>query len=253
MYRSFLALLWICSLTAGQIQAPRIGFLHTSDGLVRSVAGLSASFVLGAPLPIVAVASSFSDTAGVVVRPNEVDVLNQQGAVVAKYPEGTFNGVAGITAGVDTAIVWLPGSRTMLWFDGKVFQVESLTSELPANVISVRRDGVQASMLMLDDSGALSQITVSLKTGNLLTSDVLSDVIAPATYLGTAIISADQLGLPCEATAMNVMATAWLHAACRNETDWAIHFTHGQPKFSQLPRTRAPRLMPIGPHKAASR
>ena len=84
MHRCKFVLLWAVPMivpivAAAQIAAPQVGFLHTDDGQVRPVRGLTASFVLGDALERGAVSASFSDAGGVILDADQVRILDRQG------------------------------------------------------------------------------------------------------------------------------------------------------------------------------
>lgn len=251
MYRCIFVLLGLGVLANAQIVPPHVGFLHTDDGQVRPVTGLPASFVLGGALHEAAVSVSFSDRAGVVLQADRICILDSQGAIIATDGVGDAGGIAAISGGADTAIAWLPAIRTLLWFDGSSFEQRELTGDLPGSVISLRRDGSDA-LLLLDEGKTVSEARVSLSSGNLVSATLLPDVTAPAIYFGTQVVTAQQLHLPCAATRIEPMSDGWLHCFCKGAADRAVQFHAGEERVSELPIAHAAsRVQQIGPHEEA--
>src|SRR5947209_7945836 len=156
MHRCFCLLAVATLISAAQIVAPHVGFFRTAEGQLRPVEGLEASFVLRKPLRLSAVSANFSDQAGIVLEKAAVSVLDSDGRVVADYAVVDPDGTVGISTGVDTAIAWLPATRTLMWFNGTSFEKRELAADLPGKVVNIRRDGQQA-LLLLDEGKAVSE------------------------------------------------------------------------------------------------
>src|SRR5690242_8290491 len=120
-FRWGLPLFFTALLLEGQVTAPRIGIVRYSDGSVWTLNGLRANFIVGSRLFPSATAVSFSDEAGLVALPGEVDLVNLDGSVVGRYPTDEAQPALNVPGGILSATIWLPSKQTLLRWDGKSF------------------------------------------------------------------------------------------------------------------------------------
>jgi hypothetical protein len=233
----------------GQINAPRVGVVRYSDLTVRPVYGLPASFVVGQPLSSAVTAASFSDNGGILVSGGRIRVIRPDGSTLAEEP-GSADAVVGIEKSLASAIAFLPASNTLLHFDGKEFHRTELSSPLPGSVLSLRA-GAETASLLVEHDGAVSEIIVTLSSGNIFSESFLSDVRAPAAYFGIFIAYRDELGLELEAAngarqslpflctgsiSFERMASNSLKAGCpATGQEWALQLSPKRLYLSELP------------------
>jgi hypothetical protein len=120
-FRWGLPLFFAALLLEGQVAAPRIGIVRYSDGSVWTLNGLRANFIVGSRLFQSTTTVSFSDEAGLVAVPGEIDLVNLDGTVVGRYPTDEAQPALNIAAGVLSARIWLPSKGTLLRWDGTSF------------------------------------------------------------------------------------------------------------------------------------
>jgi hypothetical protein len=193
MYRSTLLLLLLAALSSAEVNPPRVGFVRYADATVRIIYGVEASFLVGQPVQSQVNAASFSDNAGILSRNGQIEILTAAGTVSAATA-GEHDALVGIDGSLSTAIAWLPGAQTLKRFDGASFQSIEVPAALPGKVLCVRADGEDAALLV-ESGHSVSEITISLSSGNILSENFLPGVQAPAAYVANFIVYADEHGL----------------------------------------------------------
>jgi hypothetical protein len=247
MYRSTLLLLLLTALSSAEVNAPRVGFVRYADATVRSIDGVEASFVVGPPVQFQVDAASFSGGAGIWSRNGQIEIVTAAGTVSASIA-GEREALVGIDGSLSTAIAWLPETRVLRSFDGARFHSTEVLAALPGKALCVRSNGEAASLLVESD-GAVSEITISLSSGNILSEDFLPAVQAPAAYVANFIVYANERGLQIreqdgtlrtlpfhlgENTVFERMAGNWLHIETGGQP-WALQVLPKRLQLSELP------------------
>lgn len=243
------ALLCLAASGFGQINAPRVGLVRYADLTVRPVYGLPASFVLGQPVATGVTAACFSDNGGILVSGGQIRVISPAGSTLAEEI-GSSDAVVGIENSLASAVAFLPASNTLLHFDGKEFHRTEISGPLPGSVLSLRA-GAETASLLVENDRAVSEITIALSSGNILSENFLPGVQAPAAYVGTLVAYRDERGLELVAPngaprafpfacsgsiSFENMASNWLHLACPvSGQQWALQVPPKRLHLSELP------------------
>jgi hypothetical protein len=240
-------LLLLAALSSAQVNAPRVGFVRYADSTVRGIYGLEASFLVGQPVAHRVDAASFSGDAGILSRDGQIEILTAAGTVFAATA-GERNALVGIGGSLSTAIAWLPEPQMLRHFDGAKFESTEVLAVLPGKALCVRSNGETASLLIESDH-SISEITISLSSGNILSENFLPGVQAPAAYVANSIVYVAEHGLqvrgqdgtlrtlafaPVENVTFECIAGDWLHIATANQ-QWALHVLPKRLHLSELP------------------
>lgn len=248
MYRFFVPLLF-AALASAQLTAPRVGFVRYPDAKVRVVYGLPASFTVGDVTASGVQAASFSDAGGILSADTRLYIVSASGVVLADKT-GADNAIVGIEDSLATAAAYLPDSNTLVHFDRQHFETISLAAPLPGRVLSLRAERHTASLL-IENEGAVSEVNVSLASGNLLSENFLPGVAGPAAYLHDSIVYVDRDGLEIRTAGGSIrtlpglastqisferMSGSWLHITCAaTGQQWALNVSAKRLQLSELP------------------
>ena len=243
----------ICTCLTGllqaQVNAPKIGFARFSDGTLRPVYGLAAAFVIGHPIADSVDAASFSDAGGLISTKGRLQLFNDKASLVAAYDSNETAPVLNVDGPLSSAIAWLPSSQTVVRWDGASFQKTIAAGPLPGHVASIRLAGDAAELLILADQ-AVSEITMSLDSGNLLSSQFLSTSDGIASQVGQFRIVEHQrtleieslpatlqtLSIPASNLHLEPMSSGWIHLfSPESSRHWAVHLIGKQFETFALP------------------
>ncbi|MBV9083308.1 MAG: hypothetical protein JOZ62_11565 [Acidobacteriaceae bacterium] len=259
--RCTLLLLCLGVLLQAQVNAPRVGFIRSSDATIRPVYGLSDSFILGQPVLRSAVAASFSHAGGIVAAAGQIQILGSDGSLIAEYPAAESQPLVHIDDQLSTAIAWLPSSGVILHWNGESFATTAVSAPLPENVSSIRVSGANANLLVTA-GGAVSELTIALDSGNIVSEHLLADVKSPAVYYQRFVLYADKkdlqieaadgslrtVHLPASGVSIEPAGAEWLQVVSTDgHQNWLLHLTSTAIELSELP---APATAPHRPSAA---
>ena len=249
MFCKLTAFLLLSGILSAGVRTPHIGSVRCVDGSVRQVYGLPSSFILSQPLVKAVDSASFSDAGGVIAAEGHMTLLDSAGSPVADFAVRDKAALVNIDTDGSAAIGWLPGTHSVVYWDGKLFKQTILKNGPEGRVTSIRRRGEMAELLVLDGP-ALSQITVSLHSGDTVSEAFLAGVDAPAfqmddfiVFLSTEGLEVDgpdgarrTLAVPTSDLVVERMASEWLHLTSPSSGQhWALHITGKLLEVSQLP------------------
>lgn len=241
---------------AGQVNAPHPGFVAYPGAPVQTVYGIPGNLLLAPSRFPRADAASFSDVAGLLAGAGRLQLLKADGAPLASTSFTGSTPVLGVSPRPDNAIAWLPGVQSILWWNGRTFTTVPVSAIDPTDVVSwIACQDSQTARLMVVHSGvAVSSVTVSLATGNLISSDSLPGVQGAAFQFGRYTVSSDAQGLQLEAAqgarhtlpfpggffTAEQMSAHWVHLFVpATGTHWALQIDNDEPTLSRLPALAA--------------
>jgi hypothetical protein len=250
------ALLFIAGLLPAQVNVPQVGFVRYADHTVRPIYGVSSNFVAGKTVLDSADAASFSDSGGLVSRNGHIELVTRDGTVLGQYDSGETAPLLNIDGDAKTAIAWLPVHHALLYWDGKSFAtIQVQDGTLFGPVSSVRLASFStAKLLVTDPEEHVFEVTISLETGNLISSDLLPGVQGPAFRQHSFVLFHDQQGLEIESPggdlrtlpleagdiAIERMSSDWLHLSSpATGQNWALHLSNTVLHLSALPAPRS--------------
>jgi hypothetical protein len=171
-YRFAPALLSVLSAVAlqAQVSVPRAGLVRFSDGMVRAVVGLPGNLVVDQKPLFAADQIAFSGLAGLTAYQGHIQLFNSDQQIIGEYVSNDLAPVLNVTAGLDSAVAWLPSTQTLVYWDGKALvAVDASLTSLPGSVRSiVKANPNQATLFMELPDKAVMEATVSLETGGLV-------------------------------------------------------------------------------------
>lgn len=236
-----------------QLSAPRIGVVRYANRTVRVVYGVPSNFVIADQMLDSADAISFSNSGGLIAKDGKVQIFaSGQRTSLGEYATGGSLPVLNIDGDLTTAVAWLPGSNVLLHWNGQSFAATEVASgTITGNVSSLRLSGPETVELLATQSGGeVLKSSVSLQTGNLISSDVLPGVQGPAFLQSDFVVFHDDQGLEIESAsgvrhtlslaaadlAVERMSNDWLHISSpRAKQDWALHLSNTALDLSALP------------------
>ncbi|MBV9759321.1 MAG: hypothetical protein JO340_02045 [Acidobacteriaceae bacterium] len=246
------SLLIVPAALVAQLSTPKIGMVRYADHMVRGVNGLESNMLLGDRALLDADTASFSDFGGLVSIAGRIQLLNSQATLVGEYQSNEPSPVLNMDGALSTAIAWLPSHSLLVYWNGAAFLEAQLpAAELPGQVTSLQLVGpTLARMLLTDADGGVSEASISLPTGRVLSSDALPGVVGPAFLQDGFIVFESPNGLaiqapngavrtlPLRAGALSFerMSSEWVHIASRStQQDWALHLSSKALQLSILP------------------
>lgn len=239
-----------------QLVVPIPGIARYADGSVHRITGISGALIAQPDSIGTATAVAFSDAAGLWASADQIQLLDRSRKTIASYPAGDPSPLLGITAGPETAVVWLPASKTLLtWRANGFLATEIDASCLPGKVTSVSFASPRKVRLLVQGSGGVvSAVLVSASDGSVYSVDVLPGVSGPAFMLGAHIVSVSdhQVAIdgqngsrrtiplkgitPLAGFFAEQMSDRWLHLASRAESrHWALFLTNQEASLSEIP------------------
>jgi hypothetical protein len=251
MKRSVSLLSLICLPLLAQIGVPKIGVVRYSDGSFHTVQGLPANMIV-ADLPLdPADAASFSDSGGLIAQNGAIRLLAPDFSAIAEYPVAEKPLLA-MDGGPISALAWLPKAHTLLHWNGSKFDAFELGLwDINGTVTDIESlDSRQARMIVVSPDNNVSGVTVSLRTGNLVSSETLPGVHGYAFSQGFLIVYASEkelvadnlrgyrrsVPLPAPDFVIERMSNTWLHLYSPSlQRNWALHITRGDLDLSILP------------------
>ena len=255
IFVTFVVSIFSVALLSAQVSTPRVGFARFSDGTVRAVQGLPANLIVSQVSLASADTVSFSDFGGLIAQNGVIRLLNSDASMLAEYPSGDSTPLLSMSGDLTTALVWLPSKHTLLHWSGESFtSVEVDDSAFDGVVTSVSPSGAKLAKLLVSHSdGSVEALTVSLRTGNLVSAESVPGVQGAAyTQRLYLVFASDQelvvdsmdgyrrsIPLPAKDLKIERMASDWLHLwSPTTKQDWALHVTSAELDVSRLPTPR---------------
>ncbi|HEY3936826.1 MAG TPA: hypothetical protein VGL97_05325 [Bryobacteraceae bacterium] len=251
------AFLALAALLSAQVNSPRAGVARFADGTIRTVLGLPANLLVSATPLAYADFASFSDAGGLVSRNGLIRLLGPDGSPVAEYASGETAPLLNIDGPLSTTIAWLPSQHALLHWTGHSFSLTEVNiSSLGGEATSVQTFGSdQARLLVTHPNASVSAITLSLETGNVVSSDILpaahGRAFAQHSFVvcenpqGLVVESPDGLsrtvplsaaGLPAGDLTIERMSSDWLHVSSASTGhDWVLFLNRTNLHLSVLP------------------
>lgn len=236
---------------SAQVNSPKIGTARYADGSFHNVQGLPANMIV-ADLPLdSAQCASFSDSGGLVAQNGIIRLLSPSFSVLAEFSAGE-RPLLSIDGDLTSALAWLPMAHTLLHWNGTKFETfEVAESDLDGTVTDLQSAGSkQARLLVRHPDNTVSGVTISMRTGNLVSSEPLIGVRGYAFGQGIFVIYAmdkelivDNLSGYRRTVAFDAsdfvaerMSNTWLHLYSPSlRQSWALHLTQADLQLSLLP------------------
>lgn len=249
MFSKFLVLPVLAIALQAQILVPQLGSIRCSDGSVRPVLGVPASFVLGKPFASSAISASFSEQGGIIAAGGGVQLLDASGKLIGEFKTADPGALVDIDSDSSSALAWLPRTASLLIWNGSDFEQIALPSPPSGRVTSLRRDGSRAFLLVVEDGGGVSENEISLNSGYIDSVRYMAGVTGPAFSLGAFLLSSNGMvmevqgpagtqAIPLAASALSLekMTSEWVHITAANSTrHWALHLRPGASQLYELP------------------
>lgn len=248
----FPLILCLAAIASAQLNTPNIGLARYSDGTVRSVFGLHANFVVSTQAAEQADAISFSDTAGLIAKDGQIRLFGPGLKLISEYDSGENAPLLNVDGDLSSAIAWLPAHHALLHWSGKAFILtDVVASDLPGQVTSVRvRTPDTAALLIRESDESVSEATVSLISGDLVSLSLVPGVMGGAFYQNSFYVFHDRGELkvtsrqgpartfPLVAGDLSFerMSSDWLHlSSASTGRNWILHLTNSAMELSELP------------------
>jgi hypothetical protein len=242
----------IVFLAGAQIDAPHIGAVRYPDRTVHSLYGFTGNVIVGPQVSDSADAASFSDAGGLVARAGRISLLAPDFSTIASYDSGESAPILNVGSESTSAIAWLPSQAAILRWTGSRFELLPVAdASMLGNITSIRVLNRTVGELLVDNGdGTVSSARVSLKTGDLISVDLLSGVHAPAYRHGNALLYLDQQGLELatdgaivasfpmqsDGVTFESVSSHWLHVTARDTgRSWLLYLRGSNADISELP------------------
>jgi hypothetical protein len=246
--------LLFAGLLSAQVSIPEVGLARYADQTIRSIYGVPANFIVGEKLFDRADAVSFSGSGGLVSTNGRVELVTPDGTILGQYDSSETTPLLNIESDLETAVAWLPAHHVLLHWNGQGFSATQVEDAPSGAVTSVQLASPNSAKLLVMDSGKqVFEATISLETGNLISSDVLPGVQGPAFRQHSFVVFHDSQGLeiesptgdrrtlPLEASDISIerMSSDWLHLYSQaTDQHWALHLSRTVLNLSALPAPR---------------
>ena len=250
---SFAAL--IETVLFAQLNAPRAGLARFADQRLRIVRGIPSSLIVDRVPLGTATAASFSDYGGLIAENGNIELVSAAGSLIAVYESAGHAPVLNVDGPLSTALAYLPSTQTLLTWDGTAFAHISLPGVAPqGQVTSIRRgNGETAHLLVSHADASVSEIVVSLRTGNVSGEDYLPGTHGRAFSQHGWTVSTTPYGLtvdgnthrefrlsekplPLGDITVERMSSDWLHIfSAGTGQNWALYLSSSEMSLSWLP------------------
>jgi hypothetical protein len=247
----------LAALLPAQVNSPRLGVARFADGTIRAVHGLPANLLVSATPLASEDFVSFSDAGGLVSRNGLIFLLGPDASPMAGYASTETAPLLNIDGPLATAIAWLPSQHALLHWNGNSFSLTEVNGgSLGGEVTFVQVFGpAQARLFVTHPDSSVSAITLSLETGNIVSSDILPGVrgraFAQHAFLvfespqGLAvestggyhrIVPLTAAGLPAGDLTIERMSSDWLHVSSASTgQNWVLYLNATNLHLSILP------------------
>jgi hypothetical protein len=248
---------FICSVVLpAQVGAPNLGSARFA-GQVFSVLGIPANLLVSKTPWTSANAISFSDAGGLVSQDGTITLFGPGDAPLADYASGEAAPVLNIDGALTTAIAWLPSKHALLYWNGAAFVLQEVNDASFAGEVTCLQfmSPQTARLLVTHGDASVSAVTISLNTGELVSSDLLPSAHGHAFVQSSFILSEEKAGLVVESASgvrrvitlvqnplpegdltLERMSTDWLHiSSASTGQHWALYLNKQNLHLSALP------------------
>jgi hypothetical protein len=238
---------------AHQLSSPRVGVVRYPDGGVYLLYGLPGNYVLGPRVLDGADAASFSERGGLVARKGSLSLLDPDLSLIGTFETGEGMPLVDINGDPATAIAWLPAAQKLVHWNGQAFvsvSVPGLSQEGEVSFVS-KRNPQTASLLLHSPSGSVSEASVSLQTGQILSVTTIVGAQGPSfRYRSFIIFSGDRdllIATPSDGNTRRFplgtadlkierAASDCLHISSPTaQRNWLLHFRNNDMDLAELP------------------
>ena len=240
----------------GQVSAPELGIVRYADNTVRPIYGVEANLIVGKQLMAFADAVSFSEFGGLVAIKGRIQLISRRGSVVSEYYTNERKPLLNIDGSLTTAIAYLPSREALLHWSGKSFVLTQLDAgSFGGKPTSVQVHGAHSARLLATNAeGNVSEITISLETGQLTSLKFLPGIRGPAFLQQSFVLFRDKQGLEIEAPngsrrtvsvpsrdfTVERMSSDWLHLSSPStQQSWVLHLSNSALQLSEMPVSKA--------------
>jgi hypothetical protein len=250
---SFAAL--IETVSFAQVNAPRAGLARFEDQRLRIVLGIPSSLIVDRVPLGAATAASFSDYGGLIAENGNVELVSSGGTLIAVYQAADPAPVLNVDGPLATALAYLPSTQTLLTSDGTSFShINLLGVSLQGQVSSIHRGiGETAHLLVSHADNTVSEVIVSLRTGNVSSEDYLPAAHGRALLQHGWMVSTTTYGLTVDGSThrefrlsekalpqgditIERMSSYWLHVfSASTGQHWALYLSASEMSLSWLP------------------
>jgi hypothetical protein len=226
------------------VRPPVIGALTDSHGNVQWVLGIPGSFVLAGTGVANVVTAAFSGSAGLLKTDNEALVVDQNGAVAARFHAPQGPALFGFDANGAPALMYCSGS--LFWFRGNNMEQVKWTGD----AISIAARGSGAAAVLVQQDRQTTIATISLADGAVINNVPVRDVRTPALLLPSGdLLFADRgrlvlrnqngservIAVDFAVESFSIMGTNWVLVREHGGRLLGLHFTADAPELYQLP------------------
>jgi hypothetical protein len=235
-----------------QVSAPELGVVRYADKTVRPIYGVEANLIVGKQLFPFANAVSFSEFGGLVAIKGRIQLVSRRGSVIGEYYTNERKPLLDVGGALTTAIAYLPSREALLRWSGKSFVLTQLDAgSFPGMPTSVQMHGAHSARLLATTiEGNVSEITISLDTGQLTSLKFLPGIRGPAFLQQSLVLFRDKHGLAIEAPdgsrrtvsvpardfTVEQMSSDWLHLSSPStHQSWVLHLNSSALQLSEMP------------------
>jgi hypothetical protein len=207
--------LGLAALLSAQLSVPQPGFARFSDGSIHALQGIPANFIVTARAMTQADHASFSSAGSLTSAQGLIQLSDPTGKVLASYQSDESAPLLNIESSLQSAVVWLPSKHLLLsWngasfsqtpvddsaFGGQITFVRLSAPAMTAMAHNIRFCALQsggpksclarpsntadrppalaanADFFVLQAHASVAQVTVSLPSARLLSSDLLPGI-----------------------------------------------------------------------------
>jgi hypothetical protein len=241
----------VCLPLPGQLSVPQIGTARYPDGSFHTVQGLPANMIV-ADLPLDSgEAASFSDKGGLISQSGTIRLLGKDFSIMAEYPVGE-KPLLSIDGEPTSALAWLPNTHILLHWNGSRFEAIGVAaSDVDGEVTDLQSSGSRQARFIVEHADkSVAAVTVSLRSGNLVSSEPLPGVQGYAFGQGFFVVYASEkelvvdnlrgyrrsVAIPASDFTIERMSDNWLHVYSPSlRQNWALYLTQADLRLSMLP------------------
>jgi hypothetical protein len=238
---------------ANQLGTPRVGVVRYANGGVYLLYGLPGSYVIGPRMLDSAEGVSFSERGGLVARNGSLMLLRSDFSTAGIFETGESNLLLGMDGDLTTAIAWLPSAQKLVHWNGQAFASVSapdLSREGDVSFVS-KCDSKTASLLLDSPDGFVSEASVSLETGQVLSVTAIAGAHGRSFRYRSFVLFLDnhdvvittpvngntkRFPLAADDLKFAEVASDCLHLrSLTAQRDWLLHFRGGDFELTELP------------------
>jgi hypothetical protein len=255
----FATLQILCGQVAAthQLSAPRVGVIRYASGDVYLLYGLPGNYVIGPRVRDRVDALSFSERGGLAARQGSLMLLRPDFSTTASLQTGESSPVLGLDSDLTTAIAWLPSAQKLAHWNGQAFVSVSVPDILREGEVSLvsKRDDKTAVLTLHSVEGTVTEVTISLETGQVLSVTTIAGAHGPSyRYQSFVLCTIDHhlaMVIPADSNIkkLPLIADDWefeqassdcLHLRSKaTRRDWLLHFHNGGFDLTELPAPSA--------------